>query len=282
MKIKRFGNIKIFLLQGHWTLLLVLFSAVFGFSGCQPKETIIEKHYGPNPPETLPVPPSSENPSGGIDGGGGGNGFGGESLEHWRVDLNTLPSYKLLREKIIDRLAQRFPKLAGDILHLTERRRWYLIPTELRNLPASKIGVFFDTEQIALQGLEEIWINALLFSKMPTDSQALLIMHELIMGVRLLEFVSLFDLCLANISHLKFQPENEAAYSEERHQCFKRYRDISEIDDSIGLGKNIKLEEKDYFTIRLITSVLMKDVETFNVQELSAEMSIRKFRKYSP
>lgn len=48
------------------------------------------------------------------------------------------------------------------------------------------------------------------------------------------------------------------------------------------LGKNIKLEEKDYFTIRFITSVLMNDVETFNVQELSYEMSIRKFRKYSP
>jgi hypothetical protein len=266
----------------HWVFMFGMLGAMIGFIGCQPKETVIEKHFGPNPTDQLPVPPSSENPQGGIDGGGGGNGFAGESLEHWRVDLNLLPSYKVLKVKVIDSLALRFPKLAGDIFHLIERRRWYLIPTELRNLPASKIGVYFNTEQMALQGLDEIWINDLLFSKMDLEGQAILLLHEFLMGVRLLEFVSLFDLCLADISFLKILPENAERYSEERHQCFKRYRDISELDGSIGLGKNIKLEDHDYFSIRSFTSLLMKDAETFNVQELADEMRIRRFRKYSP
>lgn len=255
--------------------------AFLGLVACQGnKETIVEKHYVTGNGDTsLPVPPS--NNAGGIDGGGGGNGLDGKPLESFRVDLTQQDSYQRVRANVIEKLATRFPKFAADLIHISEERSWYLIPTELRNLPAARIGVSFKTDQIALQKLKEVWVNDLLFSKMAPHEQETLVLHELVMGVRLLQFSNLLDQCLVNIAVIKLNPENADKYKEARRECFKKYRNAADVGDSIGLGKDIKLEDYDYETIRDITSMLMTKIDTLDPQELEDYMAARNFRKYN-
>jgi hypothetical protein len=259
----------------------VLFNILMllGLAACQGgKETVVEKHYVTENGTGLPVPPSQQ--IGGADPGGGGNGLDGKPLESFRVDLSQQPAYQLVQKNVINKLIIRFPKLAADLLHVAEERAWYLIPTELRNLPAARIGVSFKTDQIALQKLKEIWVNDLLFSKMVPHEQETLVLHELIMGVRLLEFTNLLDQCLVNISVMRLTPENETKYKDARRECFKKYRNASDVGDTIGLGKDIKLEDYDYETIRDITSTLLTKTDSFDPQELEDYMAARGFRKY--
>lgn len=257
--------------------------ALVVLSACQgSKETVVEKHFVNSNGDNLPIPPSNNNADGGIDGGGGGNGVNRKPLESFRVDLGQVTSYQRIKTKVIDKLAVRFPMLAADLLHIAAERSWYLIPTELKNLPASKIGVSFKTDQIALQKLKEIWINDLIFSTMSVEDQDILILHELLMGVRLLEFTNLLDQCLSKISIIRINTENQDKYKTERSLCFKKFRNAADLGDSIGLGKSIKLEDYDYETIRNTTALLLNKTDTFDAQELEDELAARKFRKYSP
>jgi len=215
--------------------MLINILTFLGLAACQSnKETVVEKHYvtGNGGDTGFPVPKSELN-EGGIDGGGGGNGLSGKPLESFRVDLTQKTAYKRLRENVLNKLTVSFPQLAADLLHITEERSWYLIPTELRNLPAAKIGVSFKTDQIALQKLKEVWVNDLLFAKMAESEQETLILHELLMGVRLLQFTNLLDRCLLNISPLRLSANSEEAkakYKESRSLCFKKYRNASDLD----------------------------------------------------
>lgn len=256
-------------------------------------KTIVEKHYvtNPNTGTGLPGAPDLEgagysNPNGsdnmgGVDGVGGGNGFAKKSLESWKVDLTKLPAFERLHEKVISKLKVRFPNLAADLLHIAEERSWYVIPVELRTLPTAKIGVSFRTEQIALQKLKEIWISDLIFGAMDPVDQEMLILHELLMGVRLLEFTNVLDQCVASISILRINTENLEPYKEARKVCYAKNRRAAELGDNLGFGKNINLDTTDYEeTIRPMTSLLMEKAENFDVQELEDWMVIRKFRIY--
>ena len=248
---------------------------LLGLAACQgSKETVVEKHYVGQ--DGLPAPAD-----GGSVPGGGGNGINGKPLESFRVDLTQQDSYLRVQKDVINKLIVRFPKLAADLMHISEERAWYFVPVELRNLPASRIGVSFKTDQFALQKLKEVWVDDLLFTKMAPHEQETLILHELIMGVRLLEFTNLLDQCLVGISPLRLVPENEDQYKKARRECFEKYRNAADVGDSIGLGKDIKLEDYDYETIRDITSTLMTKVDSFDPQELEDYMAARHFRKYS-
>lgn len=266
---------------------------LFGVLACSPRqETIVEKHFGtppgtglpgsPQGPESAgsggyPPPPSS---MGGADVGGGGNGVAGKPLESYQVNITTVPAYQRVREKVINKLAVRFPKLAGDLIHITEERNWYFVPVSMDAIPAFKIGVNFRTDQFANHKLKEIWFDSKHFDDMEEKPQENLILHELLMGVKVLEFTNLLDQCLANISSLRLTSENEEAYKAARKKCFSKNRNAVDIGDSIGLGKSIQLTNDDYDSIRTLTTLLMSSVDTLDAQELEDWMAIRKFRTY--
>lgn len=250
---------------------------LLGLMACQPgKETIVEKHYRGG--GELPIPPSQE--QGGIDGGGGGNGLNGKPLESFRFDIAALPSYESIRANVIDKLVIRFPELAADLLHVSEERAWYLIPVDLRKLPSNKIGTFFPTDQMAIQGLREIWINDLLFSEMKLQDQSMLVLHELLMGVKLLQFTNALDQCLVRASVLRFQTTEPNKHRDERRACFKKFKSVADVEDRLGLGKHASLNKDDYETIRDLTYKLMKNAETADIEDLKAWMEANNFRKY--
>ncbi len=243
------------------------------------KETVVEKHYMPTSAEA-PLPPPPKAGFGGIDGAGGGNGVEGKPLESFQVDLKTISAFQKVRSQIIEKLIAKMPRLAAELLHIAEERNWYIIPIELSKLPSVQIGAYFPTEQFALQGTKEIWMNDLYFSKMTSLDQEKLILHELLMGVRLLEFSNVLDQCLIGIAVDKLSSSDQEKYLQERSTCFRQNRHAAELGDAVGIGRAIQLSDEDYRTIRHLTGVLMEKPEDLDAKELEDYMAINKFRKY--
>ncbi|MBC7372078.1 MAG: hypothetical protein H7326_10960 [Bdellovibrionaceae bacterium] len=225
--------------------------------------------------------PGGSSGNGGVDPTGGGNGINGVSLDNYKIKINDLPAFTRIKENVIARLAKRFPKLAGDLMFVAEGKTWYRIKTQLNTLPSAKIGVSFKTEQFALQNVSEIWINDLIYVDMKDRDQDGLILHEMVMGVRLLEFANELDRCLASVEYFKLDPATAESYPEKRRECFKKNKLASDLGQAaMGLGRTIKLEDFDYFSIRTLTAQLMEEVDSINAEELEDWMSIRNFRKY--
>lgn len=258
------------------TALILSCSTVF--LGCDnKKEIVVERHFVQQG-NALPAPSQIEHVDGGVD-GGGGNGVEGKPLESYRRDISTISGYSLLYDKVILPLRTKLPHLAADLLHVGSERSWYLIPVRLNRIPSFKIGVNFKTDQLAIQNLSEIWLDEQLYPANQVD-QAALLLHELLMGVRLIEFQNSLDQCLADIAIMKLDPANQGAYQANRVACFKKNRHSAEIGDTIGIRKPIRLIDDDYETIRILGRRLLEDIGTLDADELESWMVIRNFRKY--
>lgn len=226
------------------TTFLILFGLSFALLSCQ-KETIREVVY-------------RNNEDGGIDGAGGGNGYCPTNqtckpLESFRVDILKHTDYDLVKNLLLT-LAKVFKPLAADMLHLLKNRGWYFVPGELNRIPSSRIGVAFATDQLALQNLREVWFNQLLYTPMETSDRKNLIVHELVMGLRLLTFSNVVDICIANATRELISIEGEVLESSSEYS--KKYKECMNI--GLPLGNNsheqkIKLSQEDYANIRDFT-----------------------------
>jgi len=137
---------------------------------------------------------------------GGGNLYKGRPIESYRVDITQHPAYKNKIAPIVQTLTDinrgahgkqmSHPDLGRMFLSILQKRTWYLIPGTLDTLPRERTGIAIPTDQGALQGPQEIWINSLLFNSMEENEQATLILHEILMGIRILKFASTQAQCL--------------------------------------------------------------------------------------
>jgi hypothetical protein len=138
---------------------------------------------------------------------GGGNLYKGRPIESYSVDITQLPAYQAKIAPIVTALTDvtRFsssqqmssPDLGRMVLAILQKRTWYLIPGELEALPKERTGIAVASVQGALQSSKEIWINSVLFQAMTEDDQASLILHEILMGLRILKFASNQEQCLS-------------------------------------------------------------------------------------
>ena len=106
------------------------------------------------------------------------------------------------------------------MLHIAVARSWYMVPVTLNKLPSERIGVSFPTDQFAVQNLYEVWLDKNLFATMPAQDKATLLVHELVMGVRLLQYTDNLDQCLAKATADLFDPSRHDVYLTERKNCF--------------------------------------------------------------
>jgi hypothetical protein len=254
-----------------WILSILTF---LGLSACQPgKETVVEKHYG-----ELPAP-QEQACDGGLCGGGGGNGIDKKTLEDLRREPKQLPAYELLKANVLDKLQGRFPALAADLYHVLEFRGWYFIPEALSVLPPTEIGVYFPTKQMALQNRRSIYLDDLIFSTMEVESQATLMLHEMVMGVQLLNYTGELDQCLLKFGMHRFDVTLKEQYLQERMDCYRKYKVPNDVADTIGVGKPLP-NKLDYDTIRELTYTLLKNADTLDVEELKAWMDAHGVRHY--
>ncbi len=210
---------------------------------------------------------------GGTDSTGGGNGIDSKPVEEYIVEINTTPSYKNFIFPLIIKLRTDYPTLANDFYHIAHQRIWYIVPVPLDTIPKNILGTYAVTDQIAIQDLGSIWINTQLFEKMNEKSQATLLVHEIVMGVRLMQYKEKVDHCIASVSSYALSGDYDA-YHSKRSSCIKTYG----YDLNIPYQK-FNLSSKDYDLIRKITYLLTQ--EKIDISMVKSLIEDTGFRKYN-
>jgi hypothetical protein len=238
----------------------------------------------PTKESPLPQSPQSvETPQdGGID-AGGGNGVKGQPLESYRVSIFSLPEYTEKILPIIQDLQNKHEKLAADILYILKFRSWYFIPIELKTLPSAKIGAYFNTEQVALQNMKEIWVNSNLYNAMSVEAKGELLLHEIVMGIKLLSFGSGYNSCVAEAC-IDLLPKNETTggadtFLEKKRNCARKNTSsiLGQITDDLP-KKTIKLNEEDYANVRELTHMLYTELNQINSEDLDSWLLANHFK----
>ncbi len=207
-------------------------------------------------PGQLPVnPPKSQ---GTVD-SGGGNTFMGKPLESYAIKLRELQAFKENISPILESEGFQGSSLKNVLTSIIDKKTWYLIPSELKQLPSEKIASAVGTDQAALQDFKQVWLNQNIFDKMTVKDQSVLILHELLMGLRLLKFDSALDECNA------FRAPEEKDFF-----CKNSY-------STEGRGKPSDLSVADYAQIRAATTKLIENGQTISVENLNDLLGVEGF-----
>lgn len=225
------------------------------FTSCNPKQETIR--------ETIIIKPPENNPGGKVDDGGGGSGTSGKTLDEFiDREIQKRAPYVNVVKPVIEQLKNSFPELAADLIHITIRRNWYFVPGELEKIPQNILGAYAKMDQYALQDTRKIWIDDIQYKQMEERSQGALILHELIMGVRLMKYKHRQDHCMAEAAKVLLVPNSESEYRKKISECSKTYP----ILDGFNGDEGFNLNKGDYEVIRGIVSHLL--AETIDVDEV--------------
>ena len=236
---------------------------------CQ-KKSDINVHM-PKTNNPAPTAQQQEPTQGTVD-GGGCNGIHGLCLEAYQQDIVQFPEYQEFIQPILDRLHRKLPKFATNLEYIAQKRSWYFIPEKLKNITSNKLEVAFATEQVALQGMFEIWIDKKMYQEMSTEKRAKLLLHEMLMGNKILEFHNFFEICNASSSN---STENEFCNLQDN-----AYKSSSAFNE-IGISKDkIKIEAQDYLAIREVTNALISNKEPKSSRGLASWLNNLKHRTY--
>jgi hypothetical protein len=247
----------------------ILFLALAIFLGACTKEIIREKS-----PEAAP----NTNPKadeGTID-SGGGNGLAGKPLESYRVAISTDEDVLKLIAPIVNNVLEALPRFAGHLNFILRERSWYIVPAKLKALPQTVIGIYFAADQFGLQNQRDVWINQDDMASMKTpEDKVNFIMHEMVMGVRILPFTTRLDNCLADISYKYLK--KEAGYGGERNRCVNHYG----LDSRFEKDPLIELDKSDYASVRDLTYKLMSTQGKIDAKEMAEWLVTHGFRNYT-
>lgn len=128
---------------------------------------------------------------------GGGNSYKGKPLESYIQNPSGLPSVRANILPVQNALHENHQDLEKIFFTMLNQKAWYFVPGPLRGLPNDKIGSAVPTDQVALQDFDAVWVDADIFGKMSDDDQSKLVLHEVLMGLKLLRFDSYRHSCLA-------------------------------------------------------------------------------------
>lgn len=242
------------------------------------KETIIISPTSPSQSTQLPNPGM-----GGTD-SAGGNGFDGKPLESYAANIIIKSEFTKLKT-LITNVAKVSPSYAARLLYIAKEKRWYFLATELKNIPSSLIGSALEsTEQIALQTRGEVWINTLIYGKMEQSDQTILLLHELVMGTRIMEFQDRLDDCLAAAEEYDMgvltgenSDQKEKSYRDARMACNLEFGGIGHAADPI-LQQGLSLEKSDYMNVRYLVTELWNNQGKVS-NDLEPWLKAKKFLK---
>ncbi|MFN8846498.1 MAG: hypothetical protein ACK5V3_01855 [Bdellovibrionales bacterium] len=241
----------------------LIFILSFFLISCHGQRTIVQN----NTISQQPTP-------GGTDNTGGGSGIDGKTFEDYiERDITKLPSFQKVVFPIFEKIKLSSPNLAADFYHIAHQREWYFVPGPVKKISESIIGAYSKSEQLALQDLNKVWIDRKLFSEMSENAQGNLILHEIIMGIRLMQYQDKMDQCIARMSIYALNPETMKNYKEKKFKCRRSFPRVPGFEkQSFNLNKN------DYDTVRKIV-VLLDKVEP-DVEEVLSIIESHGIRKY--
>jgi hypothetical protein len=137
--------------------------------------------------------------------GGGGNGCDGKAFEAFSKRISTLEEYRLYLKPMLQRMVEEgSDPLVTYLLWAAEEKAWYFIPCELQKLSSEQTGVAVQSDQLAVHGEHGIYIHSResepnvnsYFSK-KSKAKAALLLHEMVMGARLLMKKTAKEQCTA-------------------------------------------------------------------------------------
>ena len=249
----------------NFKLINFLIACLIINTGCT-KETKIIETSGPN-----------NDPNGyrgGTDSVGGGNTINGKPIDAYIKDPKKLNCYINKINPLIEKLESSYPNLAADFKHFTLQRDWYFVPGSIEVIPKIILGTYSKTDQTALQDFRKVWIDYNLFSQMTEDDQAILIIHEFVIGMRLLTYNSKYDNCLATGARLLNQSDKDKANLDYRNEsvfCRKTYFSLNDTT-------NFDLKSSDYDFVRKLVSKIVTD--NIDISELKSLVEDTRFRNY--
>jgi hypothetical protein len=194
--------------------------------------------------------------TGTVQQGGGGNGIGGKPIESYYVNLKETEDFKVHIAPLVSELAEiGLERIAADFLHIASNRDWFFVPAKLDQISKNVIGTFAvneDTDQLALQDLRKIWVSDLFFKKMDPQDKKLLLIHELVMGMRLMQYKQKLDHCIAKSMTMVFQKDFSVSQLEAaKSECRKTYPTIDGFEK-----ETFNLSRLDYDNVRSLTLYL--------------------------
>ena len=267
------------------SMLLILPFLILGLIGCQPASTST----------TPPSQGGAEMPKGPIDGGsglggvddvGGGNGVNGRNMEDYAINLQNDKIFSSYVLPIILKVAETSPRFASDMIHITKERTWYIIPAALKSLTAAQIGLQFadnGVQQFALQNLRAVWINEKYYQDKTEESRARLILHEILMGIRLMKLKSSLDNCYSEYALMSLDSSKKNEYRMNRDRCALTYKFSNRDATNTGIpGANadLQLHDPDYDSIRELGVRLWNSQGDISNAELEAWLKLNDFRSY--
>lgn len=224
-------------MRGTNVLALIIASLTF-FVSCAPNNA--------SSPTTSGVPPLGGNPTSvpaqGTADSGGGNTFLGKPLESYKVKIRDLEAFKKVVAPIVESKNIKGTRIGNAMATIIDKKVWYVIPAELKQLSAEKIGAAVGGEQAALQDFHQVWMSSLVTDGMKVDEYGVLLLHEIFMGLKLLKFDSAQAHCLA------YQADTSL---NDVQSCYSPGYEIVR-------GKPSDLTELDYAQIRNATSLILE------------------------
>jgi hypothetical protein len=177
---------------------------------------------------------------------GGGNGYKGRPLESYVKDITQFKEFQTIVAPAIENLRKKVPTLAEDLLRVANLKNWFFVPVRLPEIPSERIGVTFKTDQYALQSIKEIWFDDDLYKGMTQDSyRAMILMHELVMGLKLSSFYTLNSYCSAT-----------------------------------NYSSSCQLTRSDYESVRGLSIMILKTQDKFTVNEIKKYLADNHFGEY--
>ena len=222
----------------------------------------------------------------GTSSGGGGNGFNNAALESYIVEIENLPAYIKHLKPMFDRMTQQsqdrlsklnlnsesdsnkmFRKLG--IVQSLLTKTWYIAPVKLKPLSNESIGISFSanqSQQIAIQGKNAIWVDQNIFNQMSEEEQALLILHEIMMEIYFVKTKTYFDLC-----------KGAAIKNNYNIDC----QDAAYADSFLGNPETInELSSADYENIRNTTYTVFKNRQTISESDLMGYLYNHNYHRF--
>lgn len=233
----------------------------------------------------VPARPAATNSEGPVVTGGGGNGVEDLVFESYNSNLLKSEEFNEFLAPLLERLKLEAPFLASDLQHIIEQRVWYVAPVNLKKKLSDSLGIDYvsDTsvQQLAIQDLKEVWIDAIPYqNKMTAKQRAVLVLHEMVMGVRLLDFSGRSDLCIADLRR-EFtviknpNKEQQTKFLKDRNQCLMTYPSFGGLNPT----KPLRIHPEDYKAIRQIVVAITNESNGEYIEALMSSAGFGRFQK---
>lgn len=146
----------------------------------------------------------------------GGNLYRRQPLESWakklESDPETIDAYNMLILPFLDHLKQKaqrgdgqnryaseFATLVNFLNYIYHGKKWFFVPGPLPAISSELVGSAVETDQGALQLIDKIFIDLDHWKMMTNEARATLLLHEGLMGLKVLQYASSATQCAASL-----------------------------------------------------------------------------------